>query len=228
MVTWTISHQACSSHRHLRKLCTCISTWSSPSQSPLLCPSSGRCMCKSLTCQCRTLALICHVALHFAFESSNTGNSSNPPGRRRRTQTSVALAQQQAHLANADHQHDSHSAVACTQADEIYKICSVMGSPSQQSWPEGMKLAGQMKFSFPQFSPTPLERLIPNASPDAIDLMTAMCQWDPAKRPTAVQALQHPFFQVHSHTQIAVWWASVHHASSWSIMQCCCMTFAKN
>lgn len=26
--------------------------------------------------------------------------------------------------------------------------------------------------------------------------MTAMCQWDPIKRPTAVQALQHPYFQV--------------------------------
>ena len=85
------------------------------------------------------------------------------------------------------------------QADEIYKICSVMGTPTQQTWPEGMKLAGQMKFGFPQFSATPLQKLIPNASPDAIDLMTAMCQWDPAKRPTAVQALQHPFFQVQLH-----------------------------
>ena len=81
------------------------------------------------------------------------------------------------------------------QADEIYKICSVMGTPTQQTWPEGMKLAAQMKFSFPQFSATPLQKLIPNASPEAIDLMTAMCHWDPAKRPTAVQALQHPFFQ---------------------------------
>ena len=82
------------------------------------------------------------------------------------------------------------------QADEIYKICSVMGTPTQQTWPEGMKLAAQMKFSFPHFSATPLQKLIPNASPEAIDLMTSMCQWDPAKRPTAVQALQHPFFQV--------------------------------
>lgn len=74
-----------------------------------------------------------------------------------------------------------------------------MGTPTQQTWPEGMKLAGQMKFSFPHFSATPLQKLIPNASPEAIDLMTAMCQWDPARRPSAVQALQHPFFQVLLH-----------------------------
>ena len=143
---------------------------------------------------------MCHVTLCFAFESDNTGNSSSSPTTTCKSQRSVALAQQQAHLSIVYHKQDPHFSVACKQADEIYKICSVMGSPSQQSWPEGMKLAGQMKFSFPQFSPTPLERLIPNASPDAIDLMTAMCRWDPAKRPTAVQALQHPFFQVIIHT----------------------------
>ena len=36
------------------------------------------------------------------------------------------------------------------QADEIYKICSVMGTPTQQNWPEGLKLAQAMNFRFPQ------------------------------------------------------------------------------
>lgn len=53
-----------------------------------------------------------------------------------------------------------------------------------------------MSFRFPQLPPQPLSKLVPTAGPEAVDLMTAMCQWDPKKRPTAVQALQHPFFCV--------------------------------
>jgi male germ cell-associated kinase len=49
---------------------------------------------------------------------------------------------------------------------------------------------------FPQCSPTPLTKLLTTASPEAIDLVTAMCHWDPNRRPTAVQALQHPYFQI--------------------------------
>ncbi|EFJ49339.1 hypothetical protein VOLCADRAFT_59590, partial [Volvox carteri f. nagariensis] len=83
-----------------------------------------------------------------------------------------------------------------SEADEIYKICSIMGTPTQQTWPEGLKLAAAMNFRFPQFAPTPLNKIITNACPEAIDLMTQLCQWDPNKRPTAVQALQHPYFAV--------------------------------
>jgi protein kinase len=60
----------------------------------------------------------------------------------------------------------------CSEADELYKICSVLGTPTHQSWPEGMKLASAMNFRFPQFGTTPLSSLIPSASPEAIDLMT--------------------------------------------------------
>lgn len=37
-----------------------------------------------------------------------------------------------------------------SEADEIYRICSVIGSPSQQSWSDGMKLAASLNFQFPQ------------------------------------------------------------------------------
>jgi hypothetical protein len=53
-----------------------------------------------------------------------------------------------------------------SEADEIYKICSILGSPTMRSWPEGMRLAGQMQFRFPQFVPTPMSQVIPNASPE--------------------------------------------------------------
>jgi serine/threonine protein kinase len=101
------------------------------------------------------------------------------------------------HVQGSTTSHRVHATVAVVvQADEIYKICSVIGTPTLQNWPEGVKLAAAMNFRFPQFSPTPLNKIITNASPEAIDLITALCSWDPAKRPTAVQCLQHPYFSV--------------------------------
>ncbi|CDW77289.1 protein kinase [Stylonychia lemnae] len=81
-----------------------------------------------------------------------------------------------------------------SEMDQLYKICAVLGSPSQGEWPDGYKLATQINFSFPKFAQTSLSSLIPNANPDAIDLMQKIFQFDPQKRPTAQQCLQHPFF----------------------------------
>lgn len=82
-----------------------------------------------------------------------------------------------------------------SEPDEIYKICSVLGSPTMKNWPEGLKLAGSMNFTFPRFVKTPLNQLIPNASREAIQLMTDLLTYDPAKRPTAAQTLQYPYFK---------------------------------
>lgn len=54
-------------------------------------------------------------------------------------------------------------------------------------WPEGHQLASSMTFRFPQCVPTHLKTLIPHASNEAITLMKDLLQWDPKKRPTAVQ-----------------------------------------
>ena len=57
----------------------------------------------------------------------------------------------------------------------------------QEDWPEGYQLASKMNFRFPQTVAVPLKTLIPNASPDAIRLMTDMMHWNPQRRPTCMQ-----------------------------------------
>lgn len=84
-----------------------------------------------------------------------------------------------------------------SEPDQLFKLCSVLGTPTQITWPEGLKLAAAMNFKFPQFSPTPLSVLIPNASDEAVELMTELLHFDPNRRPSASQALQHPFFTRH-------------------------------
>lgn len=80
------------------------------------------------------------------------------------------------------------------ETDQLYKICAVLGSPSQAQWAEGYRLASALGFSFPNFVPTSLSKIIPNANPDAIDLMLKMLIFDPKKRPSAQECLQHPYF----------------------------------
>uniref|UniRef100_A0A3Q3ILT8 non-specific serine/threonine protein kinase n=1 Tax=Monopterus albus TaxID=43700 RepID=A0A3Q3ILT8_MONAL len=83
-----------------------------------------------------------------------------------------------------------------SEVDEIFKICQVLGTVKKTDWPEGYQLSSAMNFRFPQCVPTHLKTLIPNASNEAISLMKDLLKWDPKKRPTAVQALRHPYFQV--------------------------------
>ncbi|CEL98448.1 unnamed protein product [Vitrella brassicaformis CCMP3155] len=84
-----------------------------------------------------------------------------------------------------------------SEADEIYKICSVLGTPTSKDWEDGQRLAGAIGFRFPQFVPTPLHQIITNASHDAIDLMNRLFTYDPQKRITAVEAIRHPYFSTH-------------------------------
>ena len=84
-----------------------------------------------------------------------------------------------------------------SEIDQLYKICSVLGTPSQGLWNEGYRLAAKMNFTFPHFPPTPLSGHIPGASDEALHLMAEMFRWDPQRRPSAAQILQHPFFAGH-------------------------------
>jgi protein kinase len=82
-----------------------------------------------------------------------------------------------------------------SESDQLYKVCSVIGTPTQAIYPEGIKLASQIGFRWPQFVPTRLEVLVPQAGPDGIAIMKAQMEWDPAKRPNCTKILQHPYFE---------------------------------
>ncbi|KAL3050239.1 serine/threonine-protein kinase ICK-like [Gymnodraco acuticeps] len=83
-----------------------------------------------------------------------------------------------------------------SEVDTIFKVCQVLGTPKKNDWPEGFHLASAMNFRWPQCVPSNLKTLIPNASPEAIHLMTDLLQWDPKKRPASAQSLRYSYFHV--------------------------------
>jgi protein kinase len=81
-----------------------------------------------------------------------------------------------------------------SESDQLFKICSVCGTPSQSAWPDGYRLAAKINFKFPRFVPTDLGTLVPQASPEGLELMNGSMQWDPNSRLSAARCLQHPYF----------------------------------
>ena len=52
-----------------------------------------------------------------------------------------------------------------------------------------------MKEKAPFIQQKTLKQLIPNATPEALDLMEKLFTWDPSKRLTAKKMLEHKFFK---------------------------------
>eukprot|EP01132_Coremiostelium_polycephalum_P001438 gene1438-1813_t len=89
-----------------------------------------------------------------------------------------------------------------SEIDQIYKICTVLGTPTISSWSDGIRLANSQNFKFPNMAPSSLSSLLPNANSDAIELLTELLKYDPVKRPSASTALQHRYFNVSIPTSI--------------------------
>ncbi|KAF5176925.1 Kinase-like protein [Thalictrum thalictroides] len=74
--------------------------------------------------------------------------------------------------------------------DQLYRICDVLGSPVDTSW-----LRESAKhYRFPQLKGISIDEIMTDVPKDAIELMAWLLSWNPNKRPTAAEALRHPFF----------------------------------
>lgn len=72
----------------------------------------------------------------------------------------------------------------------MLSINNIIFVKRQSQWPDGYQLASKMHFKFPQFNHSSLNQLMINASPEAIKLVNLLLQWNPARRPSAQQALK--------------------------------------
>ncbi|RLN71152.1 hypothetical protein BBJ28_00000219 [Nothophytophthora sp. Chile5] len=82
-----------------------------------------------------------------------------------------------------------------SEADQFYRICKVLGTPTKDMWPEGVAMALHMQLRLPKCASVPWNRVLsPGTPPAAIQLVQDLLQYDPSRRITAAQALQHRFF----------------------------------
>lgn len=82
-----------------------------------------------------------------------------------------------------------------SEIDHLNKIISTLGTPAPSLWPDVPRLASRIGFLIPQnVQKIPISQLLPQASPLAVDLLEKMLQYDPTRRPTAMQVLAHPYF----------------------------------
>lgn len=82
------------------------------------------------------------------------------------------------------------------EADQVHKIHNMLGTPTPEILAKFKKNASKhMNFNFPTSRGTDLSRLLPpNTSPQCIDIMKRLLEYNPEDRITAKQALQHPYF----------------------------------
>jgi len=82
-----------------------------------------------------------------------------------------------------------------SEQDQLDRIFRLLGTPKLSDYP-GITQLPDYSPDMPPYPPPRggLASLVPSLTPDGVDLLSKMLQYDPARRITAQAALEHPFF----------------------------------
>jgi cyclin-dependent kinase len=79
-----------------------------------------------------------------------------------------------------------------SELQQLLHIFRLLGTPTEDSWPGVKRLRDWHEY--PQWQAQSLSRAVPDMGPDALDLLSRMLTFDPAKRVSAKAAMHHPYF----------------------------------
>lgn len=80
-----------------------------------------------------------------------------------------------------------------TDLDQLAKIFQVLGTPTQETWPNHDKLPDYVQFK--EYMPTPFQDIFTAASADLLHVLSRTLALDPMRRSNCKEALQLPYFR---------------------------------
>ncbi|XP_043912330.1 cyclin-dependent kinase 1 [Protopterus annectens] len=80
-----------------------------------------------------------------------------------------------------------------SEIDQLFRIFRTLGTPNNDVWPEVESLT-DYKNTFPKWKPGSLSAHVKNLDDDGVDLLRGMLIYDPSKRISAKQSLNHRYF----------------------------------
>lgn len=80
-----------------------------------------------------------------------------------------------------------------SEIDQLYKIFSALGTPTDEMW-DGVTDLPEYAPTFPKWRSRHIRETVSNLDPQGLDLLAQMLVYDPDKRVSAANALQHPYF----------------------------------
>ncbi|CAI0628181.1 unnamed protein product [Linum tenue] len=79
-----------------------------------------------------------------------------------------------------------------SELQQLLHIFRLLGTPNEEVWPGVSNLVNWHEY--PQWSPQSLSTAVPTLDKDGLDLLEQMLKYDPAKRISAKNAMEHPYF----------------------------------